>query len=61
MPSTHAPKTTISRVRIETGSPENGARIVRTPRRIRMLGRDIYFSISGRHDDDKLAADSGGV
>lgn len=41
MPNMHAPKITVSSVRIETGNPEKGARIVRTPRRISMLGLDI--------------------
>ena len=41
MPNTHAPKMTASRERKDTGNPENGAIMVRTPRRIRMLGRDI--------------------
>ncbi len=61
MPSTHAPKMTESRTRIDIGSPEKGARMNKTPRRMRMLGRDIRRSISGRRDDDKFAADGGWV
>ena len=41
MPSTAAPKPIASRVRSAIGSPENGARMVRTPRTIRILERDI--------------------
>lgn len=61
MPSTHAPKMTESKERIDIGSPEKGARMTKTPRRMRMLVRDIRSSISGRHNDDKFAADSVGM
>jgi hypothetical protein len=43
------------------GNPENGVRITRTPRRMRMLGRDMWRSISGLHNDDKFAANGVGM
>lgn len=41
MPNTQAPKITMSREQMEAGNPEKGVRIVRTPIRISVLGRDM--------------------
>lgn len=41
IPSTYAPKMTKRSVRIFTGNPENGTSMVRMPRRMRVLERDI--------------------
>lgn len=41
MLNTNAPKMTMSRVRRDTGSPENGVMTVNMPIRISMLGRDM--------------------
>lgn len=47
IPRTHAPKMTAKRFRIEIGKPEKGARITRTPRRMRVLVRDIGLVYQG--------------
>ena len=41
MPKTHTPRMTIMRERNDTGTPEKFATIIRIPRIIRMLGRDM--------------------
>jgi len=41
IPSTDAPKITVSSVRSGEGRPENGASMVSTPSRIRTLERDM--------------------
>ena len=48
IPTTHAPKITTNKFRKAIGSPEKGASIVKTPRRISVLMRDIGRSVS--HD-----------
>lgn len=56
MPSMHAPNMTASNERNIIGKPENGARMTRMPRRMRVLERDICSSVSGSYDDDKFPA-----
>jgi len=41
IPATHAPKMTVKSVRNAIGNPEKGTKIVRIPRRINVLLRDI--------------------
>jgi len=41
MPNTHAPMMTARSERNAVGNPEKGIRMVRTPRRMRVLVRDM--------------------
>lgn len=53
-PSTHAPNMMVSSVRIVIGSPEKGVRMIKMPRRMRILERDMTSIISWHDDNDKF-------